>query len=67
MSEKELKVSGKEFADLSEEEMKELAGQGDIDPETTPATPAVSYVSAAVSGALSGAVVSYVASAAVKC
>lgn len=65
MSEKNLNVSGKEFDDLTETEMQELAGgQGDVDPEITPGTVVItSYVT----GALSGAVASYVASAAAKC
>ncbi|WP_168356714.1 lichenicidin A2 family type 2 lantibiotic [Petralouisia muris] len=57
-------ISGKDFADLSDEEMAQLAGAegGDVDPEVTP-----TVVIGTITSAIGSAVVSYVASAEAKC
>ncbi len=59
-------ISGKDFADLSDEEMAQLAGAGggDIDPEISPT---VSAVVGTITLAIGSAVASYVASADAKC
>ena len=62
-NEDNLDVSGKEFLELSEEEMLELAGaSGDMDPEITP-----TVVVSLVTGGFGGAAISYLTSAKYKC
>lgn len=42
------KVVGDSFEDLKEDEMVQTQGAGDVDPETTPATPAIVVASEAI-------------------
>ena len=59
-------VVGDSFEDLKLDEMTEIQGAGDVDPETTPATPAIVVASEAIISAGATAAASVLTARTVK-